>query len=67
MVQIDLNNESGEIEIRIKVWALAQIVDNETWQNAIYEQCKILIDEEIEKRMKKLNVEQNQFKNNKKL
>lgn len=65
MVQINLNSETAEIEIRMKVWALAQIVESETWQTVIYEKCKLLINEEIERRSKLIKAGQvKQMKNN---
>jgi RecB family exonuclease len=55
MVQIGLNSETAEIEIKMKIWALAQVMNDENWQKAIYNRCRELIDEEIEKRTKQAN------------
>lgn len=55
MVHINLNKDTAEIEIKMKVWALAQVVDNQTWQRAVYEKCRQLIDEEIEFRHQQIN------------
>lgn len=49
MVQISLNKGTGEIEIRIKVWALAQVIDSDNWQNVIYEECNRIIQDELKK------------------
>lgn len=53
MVQIGLNKGTGEIEIRIKVWALAQVIDSDNWQKVIYDECEKIILEELQKAKEK--------------
>lgn len=49
MVQIRISPEKKEIEIKMPVFYLYEIIDNDEWLSTVLEKCKELIIEEFEK------------------
>lgn len=49
MVQIRVSPDKKEIEIKMPVFYLYEIIDNDEWLSAVLEKCKVLIIEELEK------------------
>lgn len=47
MVQISINKETQEVVIKIKIWALYQVMDNRSWLKAIHEKAMELVIKEI--------------------
>lgn len=49
MVQIRVIQETKEIEIKMPIFYLYEIIDNDAWLVTVLEKCKELVIEEFEK------------------
>lgn len=49
MVQIKVNHRTKEIEIKMPVFYLYEIIDNDEWLKAVLNQAKEIMIEELEK------------------
>mgnify|MGYP001031019056 CR=1 FL=1 len=49
MVRIGLDNKTKEIEIRIPVFYLYEVIDNDDWLSAVLLRAKMIVIEEFEK------------------